>query len=63
MNNLDNNCCENICKAFEDTRNEGAYNKAIIIAENFLEEKQLSLEVIARVTELPLKKIKELAGA
>ena len=40
------------------TRNE----KAIRIAKNLIEQGQLSLELIAQATELPLEKIQELAG-
>jgi hypothetical protein len=47
-----------MCKAFEETRNE----KAIRIAKNMIELNQFPLELIAQVTELPLKKVQELAG-
>ena len=47
-----------MCRAFEETRNE----KAIRIAKNLIEQGQLSLELIAQATELPLEKIQELAG-
>ena len=49
---------EIMCRAFEETRNE----KAIRIAKNLIEQGQLSLELIAQATELPLEKIQELAG-
>lgn len=52
---------EYMCRAFEETRNEGAMNKAITIARNLLKEGIMSLEMIARVTELPLETIKGLA--
>ena len=46
-----------MCVAFEQTRNE----KAIRIAMNLIEEGDLSLEKIAKVCELPLEKVQELA--
>lgn len=48
---------EIMCKAFEETRNE----KAIQIARNMIEDGKLTLEDIARYSELSLEKIKELA--
>ena len=46
-----------MCVAFEQTRTE----KAIRIAMNLIEEGVLSLEKIAKVCELPLEKVQELA--
>ena len=48
---------EIVCVAFEQTRNE----KAIRIANNLIEEGEFSLEKIAKVCELPLEKVQELA--
>ena len=48
---------EIMCRAFEETRNE----KAIQIAKNLIAMGQLTLEMIAKATELPLSKIQELA--
>ena len=47
-----------MCRAFEETRNE----KAIRIAENMIDKGKYTLEEIAEVTELPLEKVRELAG-
>jgi len=47
-----------MCRAFEETRNE----KAILIAKNLIAMGQMSLEMIAQATELPLEKIQELAS-
>ena len=49
---------EIMCRAFEETRNE----KAIRIAKNLIEMGQMSIEMIAKATELPLEKVQELAG-
>lgn len=50
-----------MCRAFEETRNEGALSKAIAIVKNLLQEGSMSLEVISKVTEVPLEKVKEIA--
>ena len=54
-----------MCREFEDTRNEGmkqgAKRKAEDIAMNLIEQGQLTLEVIASVTELSLEEVKKLA--
>ena len=47
-----------MCRAFDETRNE----KAIRIAKNLIEMGQMSIEMIAKATELPLEKVQELAG-
>jgi len=47
-----------MCRAFEETRLE----KAMRIAKNLIEQGQLTLEVIASVTELPLEEIQKLAA-
>lgn len=47
-----------MCRAFEETRLE----KAMQIAKNLIEQGQLTLEVIASVTELPLEEIQKLAA-
>ena len=52
---------EIMCRAFEETRNEGALSKAIAIVKNLLQEGSMSLEVISKVTEVPLEKVKEIA--
>ncbi len=56
---------DTMCRAFEQTRNEGmiqgAKRKAEDIAMNLIEQGQLTLEVIASVTELPLEEVKKLA--
>ena len=52
---------ETMCRAFEQTRNEGAKRRAMDIAMNLIEQGQLTLEVIASVTELPLEEVKKLA--
>ena len=49
---------EIMCRAFEETRNE----KAIQIAKNLIAMGQMSLEMIAQATELPLEKVQELAS-
>lgn len=49
---------EIMCRAFEETRNE----KAIQIAKNLIDMGQMSLEMIAKATELPLEKVEELAS-
>ena len=53
---------DTMCRAFEETRNEGAKRRAMDIAENLIEQGQLTLEVIAAVTELPLEEIQKLAA-
>ena len=45
-----------MCRAFEETRQE----KAKRIAKNLIEQVQLTLEVIASVTELSLEEVKKL---
>ena len=47
-----------MCKAFEETRKE----KALRIAKNLIVQGQLTLEIIADVTELPLEEIQKLAA-
>ena len=47
-----------MCRAFEDTRKE----KALRIAKNLIVQGQLTLEIIADVTELPLEEIQKLAA-
>ena len=48
---------EIMCRAFEETRNE----KAIQIARNLIAMGQLTLEMIAKATELPLSTVQALA--
>ena len=56
---------ESMCKAFEDTRNEGfvkgAMQRSIDIALDLIRANLASLEEIARITRLPLEKVRELA--
>ena len=49
---------EIVCMAFEETRNE----KAVRIAKNLIEKGSMTLEKIAEVCELPLAKVREIAG-
>lgn len=44
---------EIMCKAFEETRQEGALQKAIDTARNLIELGKLSLEEIARAVAFP----------
>ena len=48
---------EIVCVAFEQTRNE----KATRIAMNMIEDGDIPLEKIAKLCELPLEKVQELA--
>jgi hypothetical protein len=52
---------EIMCRAFEETRNEGAMRQAAIIAERLIEKGQMTLEAISEITDLPLSKVQELA--
>ncbi len=47
-----------MCRAFEEIRNE----KAISVAENMIEKGKYEFEEIAEIAELPLTKVRELAG-
>ena len=50
-----------ICKAMEDMRNEAAERKTIGIVHSSLEE-GLPYELIARITQLTVDQVKEIAG-
>lgn len=52
---------EIMCRAFEETRNEGAMRRAISIAEKMIARGKYTLEEIAEDTQLPLEKVQELA--
>ena len=54
---------EIMCRAFEETRNEGAMRQAIIIAERLIAKGQMTLDAISEITDLPLEKVQELASA
>ena len=54
---------EYMCRAFEETRREGAMQHAIDTARRLIEMGDLPLEKIAVACGLPLEKIQELAGA
>ncbi len=49
-----------MCRAFEETRNEGGMRQAAIIAER-LSKGKMTLEAISEITDLPLFKVQELA--
>ena len=54
---------EYMCRAFEETRREGAVQNAIETAVILIRMGKLSLEEISQACRLPLEKIQELAGA
>ena len=54
---------EYMCRAFEETRREGALQHAIDTARRLIEMEDLPLEKIAVACGLPLEKVQELAGA
>ncbi|MBR1560940.1 MAG: PD-(D/E)XK nuclease family transposase [Clostridia bacterium] len=54
---------EVMCRAFEETRNEGAMRHAIETAERMLAKGKYALDEIAEMSGLPLEKVKELATA
>ena len=54
---------EFMCRAFEETRNEGKYQEKIETAMRMIRRGKLSLEEIADYSGLPLEKVQELAGA
>lgn len=51
-----------MCRAFEETRNEASMRRAITIAKNLIAMGQMTIEMIAQATELPVEKVQELAG-
>lgn len=53
---------EIMCKAFEETRREGAYRAQIETAKRLISRGKMSLEEIAEDTALPLETVQELAG-
>lgn len=53
---------ESMCRAFEETRREGALQHAIDTASRLIVRGKLTLEEIAEDTDLPLEKVQELAG-
>ena len=53
---------EIMCRAFEETRNEASMRRAITIAKNLIAMGQMTIEMIAQATELPVEKVQELAG-
>lgn len=53
---------EIMCKAFEETRREGAYCAQIETAKRMIARGKMTLEEIAEDTALPLETVQELAG-
>lgn len=53
---------EIMCKAFEETRREGAYRAQVETAKRLIARGKQSLEEIAEDTDLPLETVQELAG-
>ena len=54
---------EYMCRAFEETRNEGKYQEKIETAMRMIRDGALPLEKIAQYSGLPIEKVQELAGA
>lgn len=52
-----------VCRAFEETRREGAFQQAVETANRMIAPGKLTLEEIAEYTGLSLEKVQELAGA
>ena len=53
---------EIMCKAFEETRREGAYRAQVETAKRMIARGKLTLEELAEDTDLPLETVRELAG-
>ncbi len=53
---------EEMCKVMEDMRNETINHRNIEVAEAMIKDGNLTLELIAKYSGLPLKKVEELAG-
>ena len=54
---------EYMCRAFEETRREGAFQHAIEMALRMIKDGALPLDKVAQYSGLPLEKVQELAGA
>ena len=52
-----------MCRAFEETRREGALQHAIDTALRMIKDGALPLDKVAQYSGLPLEKVQELAGA